>query len=269
MKKQNQTDSAFFLGDEKRPEEYIEAAKTGVTRESFESAARKFFRERFDQSDPAQALLGQLTAAQMDGFFKIADNYLRELTGSPDAKTKRALLDDYRRCEKLIAGTEKQVNAIQARAKTFLSDGRSRTGPVARHIIDRATSLLSELFDIRHSINLQKGRLPLFLVKNLPNQYIMDLKISIGNEFPGLDSKSRDVLIAALWAAAKGYTGPELSSGDDLVGRIKMKVSRAREYQRKTFVDDPPYSDGIYTPGTVLRVRAKKQKAGAGNKERK
>src|SRR5260370_16746560 len=83
MKNRKSIDSAFFLGDEKRPEEYIEGADTGVTRESFEQAFRTFFKESFDKTDPAQNLLRQLTPEQIDGLFTIAHTYLREPDQTP------------------------------------------------------------------------------------------------------------------------------------------------------------------------------------------
>jgi hypothetical protein len=267
MKNRKSIDSAFFLGDEKRPEEYIEGADTGVTRESFEQAFRTFFKESFDKTDPAQNLLRQLTPEQMDGFFTIADSYLRERVGTPTTKTKRELLDDYRHCEKLMKGTEKRINELRDYAQQFLITGRSRTAPVARHIIAHVERLDSDLYDIRHSVDLHKRRVPKFLVKALTHEYVMELETFIENEFSTLDRKNRDILIAAALAGARVFTQKELMGGDDLLGRIPMKVSRAKEHHREAFIDNQPQSGDIDPAGRVfpvLTARKKKQKPVAG-----
>ena len=266
MKNRNMTDSAFFLGDEKRPEEYIEAADTGVTRTSFEQAFRKFFIDVLDPGDPAMDI--RLTPEKMDGFFTIADSYLRERAGTPTTKTKRELLADYRRCEKLMKGTQQRIDKLRKFAEQFLTTGRSRTGPVASRIIARldsfAESLNSDFYDIRHSIDPHKRRIPQFLVKNLTDQYVMHLEVFIGNEFSTLDRKTRNILIAAALA------GAGLSSGDDLLGLIPMKVSRAKTHHRKAFIDNQPQAGDIDPAGRVfpvLTARRKKQKVGAGEKK--
>jgi hypothetical protein len=265
MKNSKTADSAFFLGDEKRPEEYIEAADTGVTRESFEQAFRRLFEESFAKTDPAQNLLRQLTPEQMDDFFTIADSYLRERAGTPTTKTKRELLADYRRCDKLMKGTQQRIDKLRKFAEQSLTTGRSRTGPVARHIITQldsfAESLDSDFYDVRHSVDLQKRRLPQFLVKNLPDEYVMDLEVFIEKEFPSLVRKNRNILIAAALA------GAGLSSGDDLLGLIPMKVSRAKKHHRKAFIDNQPQSGDIDPAGRVfpaLTAGKKKQEAAAG-----
>ena len=266
MKKRDQMESAFFLGDEKRADEDIEEAQTRVTRQLFEQGFRGLFQKLFDQSDPAQKLLAQLSPEQMDGFFIIADRYLRELAGTPKTKAKRALLADYRRCEELMAGTENQISGFREYAQGFLTPGPSRTGPVALRIITRLDSLAkkleSDFYAIRHSIDIQEDRIPQLLVKNLTDDFVMNLEVFIGNEFSTLDRKNKDVLIAAALAGAGVFTQRELKKGEDLLGRIPMKVSRARKHFQKQITDNPTFDGYCDPPGRVfpiLKARKKKQ----------
>jgi hypothetical protein len=267
MKKRIQTEDAFFLGDEERPDESIENAQTGVTRQSFEQRFRRFFTEGFDKSDPCHKLLGKIIRKQMDGFFTIADTFTRELAGTPGTKKKRKLLADYRNSEKLMAGTEERINEVREFARQFVTTGRSRTGPVARHILTQLDSLQKRLdsdFDaIRHSIDIQKRRIPQFLVKTLAHDLLLDLEKYIGNEFPKLDRKNRDILIAAALAGAGVFTPQELKNGEDILSRIPMKVWRAKKHW-KSVIDNQTDIEGNTPAGrvfTVLRARKKKQKA--------
>lgn len=94
-----------ILGDEKTLQEYMEEVDTGVTRPSFTKAFRAF--------GPAKALQPQVGREPLDRFFAAADEYLRyKAVGK--VIDKRRMLEDYKQAAKLIIGTDKKLQIIEA-----------------------------------------------------------------------------------------------------------------------------------------------------------
>src|ERR1035437_1943634 len=266
------TESVFFLGDEIQPEEDIETAETGVTRESFEQAFRTFLLGVLNPDDAAQDI--RLTQERSDAIFKIADSYLRELAGTPDENEKRKRIADYGKSEKLMKEIELGINQLRKFSETFLTTGRSNRSAVAAHIITQLDSLRKQLdldfYDIRHSIALRKRRVRDYSRKNLTDDYVKHLDVFIGNEFSSLDTKNREILIAAALAAARVLTQEELSSPVDTLKRIPMKVSRAKKHHREAFEEGQVDIEGIDPAGRtfpVLRAGKKKQKSAPGERK--
>lgn len=258
------TEEPFFLGNENQPEDCID---TGITRESFERAFRKFLGHVTDPD--AQGL--RVFTEQMDGFFKIADAFLRERYGSPSAERKRELLADYRKSGRLMKGVEQRLSELKKFADGFVTDRPSRRGPIASYIISQVDEFAEEMdrnfYDIRHSIELQETRVPQLLVKTLTDEFISNLIIFIENEFP--DGKNRNILIAAAMVGARQFTAREMKEPGALLGRIPEKVSRAKKYYEK-LSNRRPERDAFDPAGIVfpvLRARNKKQKSAAVEKK--
>lgn len=207
----------------------------------------------------------------MDAFFNIADSYLRELAGTPDEDEKRKRLADYGKSEKLMKEIELGIDQLRKFSETFLTTGRSNRRAVAAHIITQLDSLRNQLdsdfYGIRHSIDLRKRRVRDYSRKNLTDDFVKHLDVFIGNEFSSLDTKNREILIAAALAGARVFTPRELSSPVDTLKRIPMKISRAKKHHREAFEEGQVDIEGIDPAGRVfpvLRARKKKQKPGAG-----
>jgi hypothetical protein len=239
---------------EKTPVEYLEEASSGIRRESFE--------KRFLDFLTAHDLDYSVHKRQMDVFFDIADEHLRERSAMRAMK-KRCFLQDYGRCEKLMDDTEKKLEKFQQCLQAVLRKSSSPapwTSSLARSITTEISSLQRKLeerfFDERHDIALQRSILSKLALKTAGNEFTLDLVKYMADEFPTFGEPERNVLVGAVMAGAGLYTSAELESDADPVERIPMKIWRAKRHYKKYYAGE----GRVYS-----HIKPKKQK----NKQKK
>lgn len=254
-----------ILGNEKALLEYMEAVDTGVTRFSFAEAFRSF--------PPAKALQAQVDREAIDRLFAAADEYLR-FKAVGKVIDKRRMLADYKLAAKLIMGTNKKLEDMEAAARRIQSRvskrGRTRTGPIARSILKRLTSFRKEMkdafADTLHNVQGHQSQLELLR----PNKEVAEFIIAVTNilkaRFPRMKLEDRSALIGAAMAGTNLYTAKELREAaegkQDLIGRIPQKLVLAEIHRRETRnADDERIALESFSP------IAKKPKSPAGKKK--
>jgi hypothetical protein len=253
-----------ILGNEKTLQEYEEEVDTGVTRFSFKQAFRAFV--------PAEALQSRVGAEPIDRFFAAADEYLRSKMVAK-VIDKRRMLADYKQAAKLIRGTSKKLEGIEAGVRRIQSRvsrrGRTRTGPVARMMIKKLVACRRELEnafgETLRNIQARKNQLDLLR----PNKEVAEFMIAVTNiiksRFPAMEQEDRLALIGAAMAGAKLYTAVELKRSAEgkceLLDRIPQKLVLAERRRRQTRTDDESIAlDSVSPIEKKPKSGAKKEK---------
>jgi len=248
-----------ITGNKKRPEQYVEEAKSGLTRESFAAAFRGF--------SPVQNI--RMSKDQMDGFFAIADDYLRrKVAAKAMAKDRPKVLQDYRGCKSLMAGTERKLRNVKAYVQKSVTKERTSTVLAARYTIRHIERLEKTFEDWRYEIKRWEFKSKMYSPQPLGNEFMIELERYIADEFPRLDKDQQNALIGATMAGAGMYSARALSAEGDPLERIAMKRYRAEKYYRKMYVDG--WSADFEEPGRVyLNVGSRRKKKAAAEKGRK
>ena len=239
--------------DKRSPDEYIETASTGVTRESFENGFRSF--------KPTERLIALIDQGAMDILFSIADDYLHHDTGVREMD-RRSMGQDYGNWQKLLAGAEPQLEELQQFMKSFIRSGRPRTSSRARAMLKETKAFQRKLddrfFSKEYRIRAQQAHLSVLKIKTAVYEYTLDLEAFIRDEFPTLGKLDRETLIAAAMAGARIYTASERND-PFVVDRIPMQVSRAKQYYKKCYSD--PGAGRVYSyRSTRKKVKNKQDK---------
>jgi hypothetical protein len=240
MRKQSKQREQRIVGDEKGPADYFEEATSPVSPESFRSAFRNFA--------PVQDLI--VPRRTLDGFFRIADEFIRHKSATK-AINKRKMLGDYQRCKRLIAIAPCKLEALQHYFSRFSHERLSRTSAVAsfisKQIVALKKTLDPHLEQVSHNIDANIRLLQYAEVQAQEKQFTLELERFISHRFPDLkkaenkgdqDAREKiDALIGAARAGAGLYTAEELRNEDSLLDRIPMLRYRARKYSKKVAWD--------------------------------
>lgn len=217
--------------DKRSPDECIENASTGVTRESFEKAFREF--------GPAQPLLALIDKNAMDQLFTIADEHLR-YDISVRAMDRRSMGQDYGRWEKLLSGAERRLEELEEFVKGFIQPQSPRASSEARAMLTQTRAFKRSLdrlfFGVEYRVRARRDQVLMLSVKSSVYEFTLDLDAFIRNRFPELKTKDREALLAAAMAGAGMYTKTELQDSSG-VARMPMQVSRANKYYKQTYSD--------------------------------
>jgi hypothetical protein len=254
-----------ILGNEKTLQEYMEAVDTGVTRFSFGLAFRAFV--------PAKALQSRVDREAMDRFYAAANEFLR-LKAVGKVIDKRRMLADYKLAAKLIMGTDKKLEGMEAAVCRIQSRtskrGRTRTGPISHSMLRRLTSFRKELrvafADTLRNVQAHQNQLELVRPNKEVAEFMIDLSNILKSRFPTMKQADRWALIGAAMAGAKLYTAKELKEAAEdkreLIDRIRQKLVLAQRHRKKTRnADDERIALESFSPITKkLKSAAKKKK---------
>ena len=210
----------------------------------------------------ANGLNQSITYEQKRIAFEVTKDYLGWQSGMR-ALPKDTFLQDYDRCEKLMAETEEKLEELRMFLITKLDNSRPTTASLARAIIEELAVLRNKLddifFDQRHRIGGKRRLLSNVSRKTLELEFTIDLLWFIAEEFPSYTAEERNILIGAMFAGAK----PDLDFEDfeKLPELIPMRVLRAQAH----------YAECYSNPGVerVYSYLGAKQKVKKQNQEKK
>jgi hypothetical protein len=199
------------------------------------------FRKRFSDFLEAHDLDDKITASQMAAFLEIVQEHVRE-EASWEATRKAIRLRDHRECEKLIKGIRNRLRFLGDYLEQAKKTGGPLTASLARSSIKKLTPkptleprpepTWEDLLTGQEAIiRAQNAMLSMIkdTAKNADRELTIDLLNSIIEECPDCSEKNRDALIGAVFAGAGLYDEKTLADDAGPVGRIPMKVSRAKK----------------------------------------
>lgn len=199
------------------------------------------FQDRFIDFLVSHGLDTKVKTPQVAAFLEIVQEHLRE-KANWEAARKAIRLRDRGDCEKLIKGIRNRLKQLV----DYLEQAKKTRGPLtsslARSSIKNLTPkrppkptsepTLEDLLTSQEVIlRSQRAMLSIIkdAVKNADRELTIDLLNFITEEFPDSTEKDRDVLIGAAFAGAGLYDENTLADDAGPVGRIPMKVSRAKQ----------------------------------------
>jgi hypothetical protein len=225
------------------PPGMTDSLDTKLTREDYEDRFRKFLSGCGNGKD-----LTSITHDQMDVFFKIAVEFLRDKKRA-DPKHKRKIQQDLNRCERLMKASEKQLEKMQTAIQKSSEKGGQRTSALANWLTGEIRTWRERLDDTfsydERAVAAARSCLAKLSRKGLVYEFTLDLELFVNHEFAHLSQKNRDLLIAAAMAALQVFTQDDVTN--DVVDRIPMKRYNAGAYYKKFYSEDGRYYPWIPT----------------------
>jgi len=222
-----------------------------LTRQDFEERFRRY-------RDARRGAIVEVTVDQMDVFYAIAEEFVRDSRNLPGpGEDRKSQVDDAKNSKARMKGMKDRLDEV----------GRLLSPPIAP---EQATTILpqstrKELTAFRRDLEEEfefegrrleavKSRASTKLARHAELEFTLDLLRFVRDSFPNLTDRKRRGLVEAAMAGAGCFTKSEIMARTQPTG-LRMKFKRAEEYKNKM------YPDGRFYPHLGL-LRKKKQEVG-------
>jgi hypothetical protein len=197
--------------------DYVKRATSSIERAKFEEDLRSYM--------SAQNVTLEIDRTTADTLFGISLHFLKLRFAALDIKKAR-LAQDWKAQRRMARELEKRLVEVKELAETYQRSARGpNTSSLAESVVMKTDDLLRELEDVAVFQRARASMLPqlMFSAKSTKS-YVWELDAYLQHRIPWLQSKERELIIAATLIAS----GLKSDDGDkDHAANIPMARSRA------------------------------------------